>query len=271
MLLAAAACGDDTVSDGGGSTSANGGAPSDGGAGAMMESGGAAIGGAGAGGVETSGGGGEGGAAPCPADMALVGSACMDLYEAPNIEGAMPLVMYTLYESEEWCAARGKRLCFDDEWLAACEGASASAYPYGADYQAGACNDEEVWRVYSQNALNGWPAAASNVDIDDLDDLLAQAEAASTAGQVAADEVAELYQAEPSGSNAACAGETGVFDLVGNVEEWTLRADGGEGPDFSGNLKGRYWAESRTCQSNVKVHANAFRFYEIGFRCCADM
>jgi len=59
-------------------------------------------------------------------------------------------------------------------------------------------------------------------------------------------------------------------DLCGNVEEWTRRRNGGGGAQFLGNLKGRYWAEARTCQSGVTTHANAFRFYEIGFRCCAD-
>jgi formylglycine-generating enzyme required for sulfatase activity len=77
-----------------------------------------------------------------------------------------------------------------------------------------------------------------------------------------------LYQGEGGGENAGCVNEYRVFDLVGNVEEWTRRADGA-GTDFHGALKGRYWAESRTCQSTVTTHGDTFRFYEIGFRCCA--
>jgi formylglycine-generating enzyme required for sulfatase activity len=79
-----------------------------------------------------------------------------------------------------------------------------------------------------------------------------------------------LYQGAAAGEHPECVGAAGVFDLVGNVEEWTTRRDGGSGPDFSGALRGRYWAESRTCQSSVTSHGNAFRFYEIGFRCCLD-
>src|SRR5262249_40434569 len=52
--------------------------------------------------------------APCPADMLLVGATCMDRFEAPNVPGALPLVMYTFVEAEAWCGARGKRLCFED-------------------------------------------------------------------------------------------------------------------------------------------------------------
>ena len=85
-----------------------------------------------------------------------------------------------------------------------------------------------------------------------------------------ADHVEAIYQGEPSGSNAGCVGPAEVYDLVGNVEEWTRRRDGGV-PDFHGSLKGRYWAESRTCQSRVTTHGDYFRFYEIGFRCCLDV
>jgi len=64
-------------------------------------------------------------------------------------------------------------------------------------------------------------------------------------------------------------GVAGAYDLCGNVEEWTRRRDGGE-PQFHGKLKGRYWAETRTCQNGVISHGDGFRFYEIGFRCCRD-
>ena len=206
--------------------------------------------------------------AVCPDDMVEVPGACMDRYEAPNIEGGLPLVMYSFDEADAWCEARDKRLCFDDEWQAACEGAAGSAYPYGDAHEPGRCNDEEIWRVYSQDALNQWPSSASASDIDSLDELLAAVRSAGA--DIAADEIEELYQGEGGGANTGCGGDYGAYDLVGNVEEWTRRRDGGE-PSFHGNLKGRYWAESRTCQSAVTSHGDPFRFYEIGFRCCAEL
>jgi len=208
-------------------------------------------------------------AGECPAGMLRVGSACMDVYEAPNVAGALPLVMYTFDEAERWCGARGKRLCFDDEWTVACAGAAGWAYPYGATRVAGTCNDAKTWILYDQSLLNGWPAAASRTDIDTLAELWTVARAVGPAATAAADHVEALYQAEGGGAFTGCVGEAGVFDLVGSVEEWTRRRDGGE-RDFHGNLKGRYWAESRTCQQGVRTHGDGFRFYEIGFRCCVD-
>ena len=208
-------------------------------------------------------------ASPCPADMVLLGAACLDLYEAPNHPGAVPLVMYTFDEAAAWCAARDKRLCFEDEWLAACEGAEGFAYPYGDTRVPGQCNDEETWITYDQTLLDRWPWTVSTPDIESLAELFTATRAVSTSAATAADHVEALYQGEAAGDNPGCAGAAGVYDLVGNVEEWTRRRASTD-PSFEGNLKGRYWAESRTCQSGVTTHGDGFRFYEIGFRCCRD-
>jgi formylglycine-generating enzyme required for sulfatase activity len=226
---------------------------------------------AGPGGAGPAGGvGGAGGGSACPEVMDLVGRSCVDRFEAPNRQGELPLVMYTFDEADAWCGAHGKRLCFDDEWTTACEGPSGWDWPYGGQHVSGQCNDEELWLVYNQSKLDLWPPSASAPSIETLDDLYAAAAEVSPAGGEAALHVASLYQAEPGGQNGGCAGPSGVFDLCGNVEEWTRRRDGGDGALFSGALKGRYWAEARTCHSAVLTHGNAFRFYEIGFRCCLD-
>jgi|GEM_PF-1256893 len=205
----------------------------------------------------------------CPADMVPVGAACLDRFEAPNVAGELPLVMYTFTESEAWCAARGKRLCFEDEWTDACGGAAELAYPYGDARIPGLCNDAHTWLPYDQALLNGWPASASGTGVGTLEQLFAAARAVSPTAEAAADHVEGLYQGEGSGTNGDCTNEVGAFDLVGNVEEWTRRRNP-VAPSFHGNLKGRYWADTRTCQDDITVHGDAFRFYEIGFRCCRD-
>jgi len=201
--------------------------------------------------------------------MLLTANICMDLYEAPNIVGGLPFVMFDFLEAEAWCGARDKRLCFDDEWTTSCEGSAGWAYPYGDTRVPGVCNDEETWLVYDQSKLNGWPLDVCTPTVSSLSELFALATAASSSGAIASAHVQALYQGEPSGSNAGCVSESGVFDLCGNVEEWTRRRDGGA-PSFHGNLKGRYWADTRTCQDNITVHGDGFRFYEIGFRCCRE-
>jgi formylglycine-generating enzyme required for sulfatase activity len=207
---------------------------------------------------------------PCPEDMVLVDAFCVDRFEAPNQAGALPLVMYTFDEADAWCAFRQKRLCWDDEWTRSCAGLAETQYPYGDTHQPGTCNDDEVWKLYDQSKLNGWPITVGKPEVASLAELLAAARAVSPVAKVSADHVEDLYQAEPAGQNAGCVGPDGVLDTQGNVEEWTRRRDGGDGPEFEGNLKGRYWAEARTCQGGVKSHGDGFRFYEIGFRCCRD-
>jgi len=202
--------------------------------------------------------------------MIQVEDFCIDRRESPNLDAELPLVMYTLVEAEAWCQLRGRRLCYDDEWTRACAGPEGFPYPYGETHLPGVCNDDEPWISYNQTLLDAWPAAVSGPSIDSLEELLDAARAVSSSAADSADHVEFLYQGEASGSNAGCVSSEGVLDLCGNVEEWTRRRDGGT-PDSSGALKGRYWAESRTCQQAVTTVGNGFRFYELGFRCCREV
>ncbi len=204
----------------------------------------------------------------CPNDMVDRGDHCIDLYEAPNVAGGLPLVMYTFIEAESWCESRDKRLCFDDEWTDACGNDLDQKYPYGNERVPGVCTDDKLWRLYEQSQLNNWPVNLPTDGFASLQQLMAAVKSTSQPAASAAAHVEWLYQADPSGSRPQCVGG-GAFDLTGNVEEWTRRRDGGE-PNLHGNLKGRYWADTRTCQNNIVTHGDSFRFYEIGFRCCKD-
>jgi len=197
----------------------------------------------------------------CPRDMAALGASCIDRYEAPNVQGAKPLVMLSAFEAEAWCRERGKRLCTEAEWELACEGPPRVSgtdilgeaprgreYPYGEVREEGACNDGTRWIEYDQELLNMWPDPPG------------------------VREVERLYQGAPSGSHPRCVSPFGVYDLLGNVEEWVFRSPGGR---FEHALKGCYWAgcfggSKPSCASTNYAHARTFRFYEIGFRCCMD-
>jgi hypothetical protein len=205
----------------------------------------------------------------CPADMAPVGDICMDRYEAPNVAGALPLVMYNFFEAEAWCDARAKRLCYDDEWTNACAGPAEWAEPYGPTRVAGRCNDDKGWRAPIQSLLDGWPLSASRPDVTSLEGLLDLVRQKSATAAASADHVWSLYQGSGGGAKSGCVGPVGVYDLVGNIQEWTRRRDNGT-TYFHGALKGQYWAEARTCQISVTTQGDAFRFYELGFRCCRD-
>lgn len=186
---------------------------------------------------------------PCPHDMVLAGNVCIDRFEAPNIAGAEPLAMQTAHDGEAWCSDRGKRLCTDQEWIAACEGETQTLYPYGNEHVPHRCNDDKIWRVVDWAALGTWPSPE------------AQAEASS------------LYQADPSGSRADCVSATGAYDLTGNVAEWVVRTlPGGE---YDHVMKGCYWAGCYggtlpNCTFKNPAHPGHFRSYEAGFRCCRN-
>jgi formylglycine-generating enzyme required for sulfatase activity len=189
--------------------------------------------------------------AECPEDMAAVASFCVDRYEAPNAKGQYPLVLQTAYDGEAWCAARGRRLCTEDEWVRACEGASGRRFPYGETHLSGACNDDRHWVPVQWKALAQWPAPE------------------------AIEEAKRLYQADPSGSRAQCVSAEGVYDLTGNVAEWVRRSDPAPRPGYDHVLKGCYWAgcyhePQPNCAFANHAHPGSFRTYEAGFRCCAD-
>jgi formylglycine-generating enzyme required for sulfatase activity len=186
----------------------------------------------------------------CPTNMARVGDSCVDRYEAPNRRRGKPLVMQTSAEAETWCESRKKRLCDEDEWIAACEGSQRRQYPYGTSHEDGRCNDDKVWRQVDEPTLAKWPAAEAK------------------------EHTLALYQASPSGSKKGCKSENGVYDLTGNVEEWVVRTRGHTN-DFHHILVGCYWAGcygggKPTCKSSNSAHGPGFRFYETGFRCCKD-
>jgi formylglycine-generating enzyme len=173
---------------------------------------------------------------------------CIDEYEYPNRAGAKPPVMLNFYEASGLCAAEHKRLCYESEWVTACEGPEEKPFPYGYVRSSEQCNFDNRWidphldRVYSK------------------DPNVQQAE------------LARLDRSLPSGQKAGCVSDYGVHDLTGNVDEWAL-ADHErprERAKFSA-LKGGAWGHVRNaCRPVTTSHVPEFRYYFIGFRCCSD-
>jgi hypothetical protein len=201
-------------------------------------------------------------------EMLQVGNFYVDKYEAPNIQGEQPFVMFTYTEAQCWCQAKGKRLLFDDEWSQAAAGPDTFAYVYGDTYDSQICNDNKTWISPNQTLLNLWPSLPYICNINSFAELI-DSVLADTNTSASATHVLSLYQADSSGTNLGCVSYYGIFDMNGNVSEWTTRRDGGS-PNFHGNLKGGYWAGPSTIQSSVTAHADAFRYYNSGFRCAAD-
>ncbi len=170
---------------------------------------------------------------------------CIDRYEWPNRVGEAPRVFVTWYEAKKLCGEIGKRLCRRTEWTLACEGPKRLPYPYGFIRQPSPCNVDHRPIPFDIDAM--------------IDPATRDAE------------IARLWQADPIGSHDGCVSSYGVFDLAGNVDEWTdNQADDPASPYIS-TLNGGYWGPVRdTCRLTTTAHGPRFEFYQVGFRCCAD-
>lgn len=167
---------------------------------------------------------------------------CVDRFEYPNVPGQRPLVMKNWFEAATLCGGAGKRLCNDSEWTLACEGPERLPYPYGLARDATACNiDKPPINVHEEDLRN-----------------FARRDA----------EAKRLWQGEPSGARDRCKSAFGVQDMTGNVDEWVVNE---KGKPHKSALKGGYWSWVRgRCRPLTDGHAEDFRYYQIGFRCCSD-
>src|SRR5262245_22441495 len=123
---------------------------------------------------------------------------CIDRYEYPNKKDAHPPVMVSFFDGAGLCAAEGKRLCYESEWTAACEGPSEKPFPYGWDRSAEKCNIDNTWVNPSLSKTYSSDPAVRDAELKRLD------------------------RSVPSGSKPGCVSDYGVFDLTGNVDEWVL-------------------------------------------------
>jgi hypothetical protein len=206
---------------------------------------------------------------PCPSDMALVGTSCVDKYEGSLVElhvdgtetafspyespsgrqvravsrpAVVPQAHISMVEARRACEASSKRLCRGDEWKTACKGPTSTRYPYGNARVAGACVDTN--RTSPMTVLHGGERSGRT-----LNDPRANQ---------------QHNTLEPTGSATACTNDFGVHDMVGNVHEWT----------DDGSFRGGYYLDTKLngegCDYRTTAHAPTYYDYSTGFRCCAD-
>jgi hypothetical protein len=220
----------------------------------------------------------------CPAQMALVAVAttsrtvCIDRYEA-GVErkrpdgtfepwpfdrvvdgltvravvapGRKPQAYISGTQAQAACKLAGKRLCTQDEWLAACQGPSRFTYPYGNTYQKGACNEGRA-----TNPVNDCFGPGGSVFTGkNMNDPCC---------------VNKPNTVAPGGSFSKCVSAYGVYDLHGNLHEWI------DATTSSGNgvFRGGFFVDAKIngagCLYRTVAHAKTYHDYSTGFRCCAD-
>jgi len=224
----------------------------------------------------------EGRSGPCASGMVWVADAdkpfCIDRYEASVVElrgkeevahpgtapvtnlkvkavsrgGVTPQGYISKNEAETACKNAKKRLCTGEEWERACRGKKPTTFPYGDERKAGYCNDSGKAPVMSLHPDLGEAAYASNEAMNDP----------------------RINQAPntvaPTGSYAKCKNAYGVFDMVGNLHEWTADVSASN----KGTFRGGYYQDTHNngdgCKYKTGAHDVAYHDYSTGFRCCAD-
>lgn len=206
----------------------------------------------------------------CPAGMAPVADFCVDRWEAALVTvdpegpwtpfappegvpvravsapGLVPQGYVTQVQAAGACAEAGKRLCTDDEWLRACQGSAGTTFPYGASHEAGRCNEGRACHPVVQYFETGADWIWSELGhpcISQLPDTVAA-----------------------TGSHADCRSEDGIFDMHGNLHEWTANP--------SGIFRGGFYVDASIngpgCLYRTTAHSVRHWDYSTGFRCCAD-
>jgi formylglycine-generating enzyme required for sulfatase activity len=158
---------------------------------------------------------------------------CIDRYEYQPEGYSYPLTHVAWGEAQNLCRAMGKRLCLEDEWEFACEGPDALPYPYGYVRDGKKCNHD-----FAEIDLVTGP--------DQFIDR-----------RVARDALPD------------CVSPFGVFNMVGNVDEWTTRYSA-EKP-FRSILRGGWWLVGRNrCRAATANHNELYAGVQTGFRCCKE-
>jgi sulfatase modifying factor 1 len=212
----------------------------------------------------------------CPGDMVAVRGTCIDRYEAyvvellpngrtrahspyepigqrrvkaMNARGRVPQGYISRDEAEGACLAAGKRLCSDVEWLTACKGRRETQWPYGDERVPGRCNDRGTSSFNLLYGQDGGPPPQSLYNHENMNDSRLN----QLKGTLA-----------KSGTFGRCKTSDGVFDMVGNLHEWTA--------DPKGTFRGGYYLDveinGQGCEYRTTAHHARYHDYSTGFRCC---
>ena len=190
----------------------------------------------------------DGREAPWPPFNAIEDGHSLRAVSVPNV---YPQAYISGAQAAKACAAAGKRLCAPVEWRKACMGPSGQAFGYGSERVAGRCNDEAqgrspMLRLYPQVATSWSLVGMTEMNdprLNQLTETLAR-----------------------TGSHDGCTNDYGVFDMVGNLHEWTN--------DPHGTFQGGYYLDTHHngdgCAYRTVAHEVTYHDYSTGFRCCAD-
>ena len=160
----------------------------------------------------------------------------IDEFEFPNQPHEKPKAYTSFEEAKQSCEEIGKRLCTASEWRRACLGPKNKRFGYGEEYEQKRC----------KSAISLPSGHSSMMDPSEF--------------------------LSPSGQRRECRTEEGVFDMIGNLEEWVF--DDWQGSPAS--LEGGAWytyLEYADCTGRYSRQPDyrtpiGRKVFSAGFRCC---
>jgi hypothetical protein len=180
----------------------------------------------------------------------------VDTTRACSRPGVLPWTSVNRAAAAAACAAVANsagnpmRLCTESEWQTAClfnsSGTGTTKWSYSSGqtvYESGVCNDRGLY--------------------PDPDDLLNLPQAWLT----------DRTRFDQSGAGKQCrtAGASGIFNMSGNVAEWTSTSVVVLGSTYYRVRGGSYltYAPMTACDKNFVLNLGTFQNHDLGFRCCS--
>jgi formylglycine-generating enzyme required for sulfatase activity len=153
--------------------------------------------------------------------------------------GVMPWTNLTYSQAQTACAAAGGRLCTEAEWQAACSYYSGTAC--GWSYAEGVAGHD--CHAYEMPTCNGNDRVPGNDAV------------------LATGSLQYCYR-----DHTSTLPTSRVYDLSGNVKEWTEARSSGVNPLRGGAMNNP--SAGTSCNFNFTVADDNFLFFNAGFRCC---
>jgi sulfatase modifying factor 1 len=161
---------------------------------------------------------------------------CIDTDEYTEQGETLPKANVSWEQAKAICEGHGKQLCSESNWTYACEKGendTIHAYTTGLERPSDVCNFDLIDLLNAQGKLKDFRKPVSEL----------------------------LKCVNPT---------TGVRNMNGNMDEWTIRDLNG-GP-YKSALKGNWWmgARSRCRPATVDHSETNYWSISVGFRCCSE-